>query len=254
MAAVHRTRRTTAPVWYWECPACKGRIRDDRLQAEVVWVLDRELLHPARLAALERHQHALLRKYRKDSLQSRTRLETRLAQIKAEQHAQLKSIATGIDPVLVKEVVDELQREERQIRERLRQLEGPPDAMRALSAIRGLREHADDLRGALRHGDPQDQRKIFVRTIRSLTWLPEEERLELRLVLPQPEEEAGALGLRVDSVRARGGSRTHMVPKDRHFLRVPRLASCATRAFSEDSGCPDRNGRGQETLIVTFSM
>jgi hypothetical protein len=104
----------------------------------------------------------------------------------------------------VKEVVEELQREERETRERLRQLDGPTDAMRALSAIRGLREHADDLRAALRHGDPQDQRKIFIRTIRSLTWLPEEERLELRLILPQPEEEADALGASVDSVRARG--------------------------------------------------
>jgi len=204
MAAVHRTRRTKAPVWYWECPACKGRIRDDRLQAEVVGVLERELLHPARLAALERHQQALLRKYRKESLQSHTKFETRLAEIKAEQHAQLRSIATGIDPVLVKEVVEELQREEREIRERLRQLDGPTDAMRALSAIRGLRDHADDLRTALRHGDPNDQRKIFTRTIRAVTWLPEEERLELRLILPQPEEEIAALGTRVDSVRARG--------------------------------------------------
>jgi hypothetical protein len=32
----------------------------------------------------------------------------------------------------------------------------------------------------------------LTRTIRSVTWLPEEERLELRLILPQPEEEAAA--------------------------------------------------------------
>jgi hypothetical protein len=81
--------------------------------------------------------------------------------------------------------------------------------MRALSAIRGLREHTDDLRAALRDGDPSDQRKIFNRTIRSVTWLPDEERLELKLILPQPEKEAAALGGRVDSVRARGGIRTH---------------------------------------------
>jgi hypothetical protein len=100
---------------------------------------------------------------------SRTNLETRLAEVKVEQHAQLRSNATGIDPVLVKEVVEELQREEREIRERLRQLDGPTDAMRALSAIRGLRGHSDDLRTALRHGDPNGQRKIFTRTIRSVT-------------------------------------------------------------------------------------
>jgi hypothetical protein len=74
---------------------------------------------------------------------------------RAEQHAQLRSVAAGIDPVLVKEVVEELQREEREIREQLRQLDGPTDAVRALTAIRGLREHTDDLRAALRHGDPK---------------------------------------------------------------------------------------------------
>jgi hypothetical protein len=58
---------------------------------------------------------------------------------------------------------------------------------------------------------PNDLRKIFTRTIRSVTWLPEEERLELRLVLPQPDEEAAAAGTRVDSVRARGGTRTPTV-------------------------------------------
>jgi hypothetical protein len=157
----------------------------------VVRVLERELLHPARLAALERHQQALLRKYRKETLRTRTKLETRVAEIKAEQHAQLRSIAAGIDPVLVKEVVEELQLEERQIRERLRQLDGPTDVMRALSAIRGLREHADDLRTALRHGDPNDQRKIFTRTIRSLT-------LAAR---------RGTPGTEVDPAAARRGSR-----------------------------------------------
>jgi hypothetical protein len=35
---------------------------------------------------------------------------------------------------------------------------------RALAAIRRLRDHADDLRALLRQGDPQDQRKIFIRT------------------------------------------------------------------------------------------
>jgi hypothetical protein len=53
----------------------------------------------------------------------------------------LKSIAAGVDPILVKEVqekqstiqrpfVEELRREEREIRERLRRLVGPTDAMR----------------------------------------------------------------------------------------------------------------------------
>jgi hypothetical protein len=139
-------------------------------------------------------------------LRTRTRRETRLAEIKAEQHAQLRSIATGIDPLLVKEVVEELQREEREIREQLLGLEGPADATRGLAAVRRLREHADDLQAVLRLGDSEDQRKIFNRTVRSITWLPEEERLELRLVLPQPEEEAAALGTRVDYVRARGGA------------------------------------------------
>ncbi|HEY3210818.1 MAG TPA: hypothetical protein VGL18_13710, partial [Actinomycetota bacterium] len=60
----------------------------------------------------------------------------------------------------------------------------------------------DDLRAVLKHGDPEDMRKIFRRTIRSVTWLPEEERLELRLVLPEAEDEPAEA--RVDSVRARG--------------------------------------------------
>jgi hypothetical protein len=47
---------------------------------------------------------------------------------------------------------------------------------------------------------------IFGRTIRSVTWLPEEERLELRLVLPEPEDEPAER--RVDSVRARGRTPT----------------------------------------------
>ncbi len=54
---------------------------------------------------MERHQHALLRNPRKEALRRRTKLETRLAEIKAEQHAQLRSIANGINPVLVKKVV-----------------------------------------------------------------------------------------------------------------------------------------------------
>ncbi len=74
---------------------------------------------------MERHQHALLRNPGKEALRRRTKVETRLAEIKAEQHAQLRSIANGINPVLVKEVVEELQREEREIREPLRQLDGP---------------------------------------------------------------------------------------------------------------------------------
>jgi site-specific DNA recombinase len=207
MAAVQRARRTKESVWYWECPSCKGRIRDDRLQTEVIGVLERELLRPDRLAALERHQEALLRGRRKETLRTRTRLEARLASVKSEQHAQLRSVAAGVDPVLVREVVEELQGEEREIRDQLRDAERPSEAVRALAAIRRLREHADDLRAVLKHGDPEDMRKIFRRTIRSVTWLPEEERVELRLVLPEAEDEPAEA--RVDSVRARGGIRTH---------------------------------------------
>jgi hypothetical protein len=98
--------------------------------------------------------------------------------------------------------VEELQAEEREIRDQLLDTERPSEAARALAAIRRLREHASDLRAVLRQGDPEDQRKIFTRTIRSVTWLPKEERLELRLVLPEAEDEP-AEG-RVDSVRARG--------------------------------------------------
>ncbi len=142
-----------------------------------------------------------------------------MANVKSDQHAQLRSVAAGIDPVLVKEVVDDLQREEREIRDQLRGTEAPSEAVRALAAIRGLREHADDLRAVLSHGDPEDQRKIFRRTIRSVTWLPEEERLQLRLVLPEAEDEP-AEG-RVDSVRARGGTRTHMSRRTGAFKAPP---------------------------------
>jgi hypothetical protein len=102
MAAVQRARRTKESVWYWECPSCKGRIGDDRLQTEVIGVLERELLRPDRLAALERHQETLLRGRRKETLRTRTRLGA-LASVKSEQHAQLRSVAAGIDPVLVRE-------------------------------------------------------------------------------------------------------------------------------------------------------
>jgi hypothetical protein len=86
-----------------------------------------------------------------------------LASVKSEQHAQLRSVAAGIDPVLVREVVDDLQGEEREIRAQLRGTERPSEAVRALASIRGLREHAGDLRAVMRHGDPEDQRKIFRR-------------------------------------------------------------------------------------------
>ena len=100
--------------------------------------MERELLQRARLAALERHQQALLRKHRKENLLTRTRLETRMAEVKTEQHAQLRSIAAGIDPLLVKEVVEGLQQEEREARDQLLGLEGPADASRAVAAIRRL--------------------------------------------------------------------------------------------------------------------
>jgi hypothetical protein len=86
-----------------------------------------------------------------------------------------------------------------------RNLDSPDDVARTLSAVRRLQEHADDLRIVLRAGDPEDQRRISTRTIRSVTWMREEDRLELRLTLSQPESEEG----RVETVRARGGIRTH---------------------------------------------
>ncbi len=205
MAAVHRNRSKMPVRWYWECPICKQRMRDDRLQEEVVVALDCELLRPERLTALERHQEASLRKTRKETLKARTALQSRLQGIRAEQRAQLRNAAAGIDPQLVKEVVEELQQEERDIRQRLTKLDSSDESARALASIRRLREHADDIRQVLAAGDPQDQRKIFTRTIRSITWLRNEESVELRLVLPEPDQEGG----RVDYVRARGGIRTH---------------------------------------------
>ncbi len=61
--------------------------------------------------------------------------------------------------------MEKLQGEEREIRDQLRDAERPSEAVRALAAIRRLREHADDLRAVLKHGDPEDMRKIFRRTI-----------------------------------------------------------------------------------------
>ncbi|HZA27532.1 MAG TPA: zinc ribbon domain-containing protein [Actinomycetota bacterium] len=78
MAAVHRNCSTMSVRWYWECPLCKQRIRDDRLQAEVIEALARELLRPERLTALERHQEASLRKTRKEALKVRTAVQSRL--------------------------------------------------------------------------------------------------------------------------------------------------------------------------------
>jgi len=96
--------------------------------------------------------------------------------------------------------VEELREEERDVRERLRKLDSTEQASRAPMSIRRLREHADDIRDALAAGDPQDQQRIFTRTVRSVTWLRNEETLELRLTLPEPEQEE----TRVDYVRARG--------------------------------------------------
>ena len=171
---------------------CKSRLRDDQIQARVTGVLERELLDPARLRALERHEQELLVSRRKEVLKARTDLETRLARVKEEEHAQLRAIASGIDPLVVKEVVDELQQEERKITEKLRGLQGEPDAAHALAAVRLLRDHAADLRAVLRDGDPHDQRNVFVRTVSSVKWLPEEAHLEIRLRLPQQENEETA--------------------------------------------------------------
>ncbi len=210
------------------------------------WSPGAGLLRPDRLAALERHQETLLRGRRKETLRTRTRLEARLSSVKSEQHAQLRSVAAGIDPVLVREVVEELQGEEREIRDQLQDAERPSETVRALAAIRRLREHADDLRAVLKHGDPEDLRKIFKRTIRSVTWLSEEERLELRLVLPEAEDKP-AEG-RVDSVRARGGIRTHTVPEDRRSLSPPRLPRF------RHPGAHDSRRVYFETAMVTLSM
>jgi hypothetical protein len=108
-----------------------------------------------------------------------------LANVKSDQYAQLRSVAAGIDPLLVKEVLDDLQQQERQIRRSASTRRGSEQGHPGLVAIRRLREHAD-LRAVLSQGDPEDQRKIFRRTIRSVTWLPDEQRLEIRLVLPRP--------------------------------------------------------------------
>jgi hypothetical protein len=70
---------------------------------------------------------------------------------------------------MVKEVLDDLQQEERHIRDQLRRAKAPSRAIRALAAILTLREHASDLRAVLSRGDPEDQRKILRRTIRSVT-------------------------------------------------------------------------------------
>jgi hypothetical protein len=64
-----------------------------------------------------------------------------------------------------------------------------PTADHTLAALRRLREHAAELRAVLRDGDPQDQRKVFTRTVRTVKWLPDEEHLEIRLRLPHQEEE-----------------------------------------------------------------
>jgi hypothetical protein len=56
-----------------------------------------------------------------------------------------------------------------------------------LAALRLLSDHAADLRAVLRDGDPQDQRKVFTRTVRSVKWFPEEAHLEIRLRLPRGE-------------------------------------------------------------------
>ena len=84
---------------------------------------------------------------------------------------------------------------------------------RTLVSIRRLREHADDIRQVLTEGEALDQRTIFTSTVRSVTWLRNEETVELRLTLPEPEQE----GTRVDYVRARGGIRTHTPQRDRTF-------------------------------------
>lgn len=87
-------------------------------------------------------------------------------------------------------------------------------------ATRRLRDHADDIREVLRAGEPHDQRRIFTRTVRSVIWIRPEERLELRLVLPQPDPEES----RVDYVRARGPTRTESTHSDdllELLIRVP---------------------------------
>jgi len=80
--------------------------------------------------------------------------------------AELRAIASGIDPLLVKEVVDELQQEERKIMEKLRGLQGEPDAAHALAAVRLLHDHAADLRAVLRDAIPI-QRMVFIQTVSS---------------------------------------------------------------------------------------
>lgn len=182
-----------------------------------------------RLRQLANEREKLLRAYYADALDVQT-LRRKRARINAEVAKAESQLATDGEKLRPASGWPESLTaiEEREIRDQLRGTERPSDAVRALAAIRGLREHASDLRAVLRHVDPEDQRKIFSRTIRSVTWLPDEERLELRLVLPEAEDEP-AEG-RVDSVRARGGIRTHTLRRATGFRPVAAAVFFATRA------------------------
>jgi hypothetical protein len=146
-------------------------------------------------------------------------------------------VASGIDPELVKEVVEELQQEEHEIRERLRKLDSTDQASRALASIKRLREHADDIRRVLTAGDAQDQRKIFTRTVRSVTWLRNEESAELRLTLPEPEKREGVWTMCVPGV---GFEPTW--PLGQGLLRAPCLTGSTTRAHRQHRRPRGRGG------------
>lgn len=81
------------------------------------------------------------------------------------------------------------------------------DRVRDAQRIAGVCEHQRD-----RPVDLFERgHEILTRTVRAVTYLRNEERLEIRLVFPTPNdggEPDGPNGIRSNSVRARGGSRT----------------------------------------------
>jgi hypothetical protein len=110
-------------------------------------------------------------------------LEKRIAAVHDKIRAQLKGLEAGIDPRLVKEIVDELQVEEQALRAKLEAL-GSDQELANVAALTELARHAPGLRDALQNGGPEHQRKVFVRIVRAVHWVPDHERLEIRMGVP----------------------------------------------------------------------
>ncbi len=118
-----------------------------------------------------------------------------------------------------------------------------------------------ELSAALLRGPEELRRRILNRLVKDVTYLKEDRNIEITLVLPHPDvplrlaapDDLAAPGgpesaSRIDS--ARGGTRTHMVPKDRQGLSLSRLPDdFATRAASQDSHLAHLS-----VEIVTLSM